>query len=91
MAMRKAALVHIQADGSVRVAYPGTEVGQGISIKVLQTACYELSKVSACVRECVRYKGAAVLHMRGIVCLYIVNLPQHQRQHDSVSQVREAR
>jgi hypothetical protein len=35
----------IYGDGSVRVAYPGSEMGQGLSVKVLQTAAYALSQV----------------------------------------------
>ncbi len=42
----RSAMVQVYADGSVRVAHSGVEIGQGLSIKVLQTAAYELSQVS---------------------------------------------
>eukprot|EP00200_Dunaliella_tertiolecta_P008210 CAMPEP_0202368174 /NCGR_PEP_ID=MMETSP1127-20130417/342_1 /ASSEMBLY_ACC=CAM_ASM_000462 /TAXON_ID=3047 /ORGANISM="Dunaliella tertiolecta, Strain CCMP1320" /LENGTH=1499 /DNA_ID=CAMNT_0048963543 /DNA_START=12 /DNA_END=4511 /DNA_ORIENTATION=+ len=41
---QKSALVHVFSDGSVGVLHPGAEMGQGLAVKVLQTAAYELSK-----------------------------------------------
>ena len=39
------AQINIFADGSVLVHHCGVEMGQGLIIKVLQAACYELSKI----------------------------------------------
>ncbi len=38
--------LQVYADGSVRVAHGGVEIGQGLGVKVLQTAAYALSQVS---------------------------------------------
>jgi hypothetical protein len=42
----RSAIVHVFRDGSVTIIAPGSEMGQGLQVKVLQTAAYELSKVS---------------------------------------------
>jgi len=41
---KRGAIVHVYLDGSVLVVHPGCDMGQGLITKVLQTACYELSK-----------------------------------------------
>jgi xanthine dehydrogenase/oxidase len=43
----RSAIVHVFRDGSVTIVSPGCEMGQGLQIKVLQTAAYELAKVSS--------------------------------------------
>jgi hypothetical protein len=45
MLLMRAQCRQVYGDGSVRVAHPGVEIGQGLSVKVLQTAAYALSQV----------------------------------------------
>ncbi|KAJ9518871.1 hypothetical protein QJQ45_026156, partial [Haematococcus lacustris] len=40
----RSALVHLYRDGSVLVVAPGVDMGQGLNVKVLQTAAAELAK-----------------------------------------------
>lgn len=54
---QRSALVHMYCDGSVGVVHPGCEMGQGLIVKVLQTAAYELSKVRVWVCVGVRVRG----------------------------------
>ncbi len=41
----KSAIVHIYQDGSVMVAHPGIEMGQGLVTKVMQTAAFTLGQL----------------------------------------------
>ncbi len=47
VAMLILASVQVFRDGSATIVAPGVEMGQGLHVKVLQTAAYELAKVSA--------------------------------------------